>query len=468
MSFVVLLNLLVKPGWVVVENMVQNRVGHASYGLFAALLNLALITAVVADLGLAQHTTKRIAITPDYLTEYFPTVLPLKAVLSGLFLVATVATGALLGYQGYTLTLLALIASVVLLTQFTGFLRGALQGYQRFNTDAVLSVLDKGLAMLLVLGALGVGAALTLSGYVLIRLAAALFTFVVLYALLARLYGRVRYRPRLAHARLVLRESLPLAFIALLYGLNERVDGLMLERLVSAKEAGYYAGAYRWVDAVMMYLWTILPLFFAKFAHAIARRDEQRTLLWFGQRIVTVPLLLICAFVLFRGEVLFWQFTRSTPAELLRMTWCVKLLFLNVLVHAFFAIYSTLLTSTGHERPVSWLVAGSIVLNIGLNLLLLPRYGALAAAADTLLCAVFVSGGYVWLVARRARLAVPWATLARLLLAFGLLCAVWWGLRWWLHTWWLEAGLAGVMYVGILFLTGNVRVAELRQLLQRK
>nr|WP_281421361.1 polysaccharide biosynthesis C-terminal domain-containing protein [Hymenobacter profundi] len=150
------------------------------------------------------------------------------------------------------------------------------------------------------------------------------------------------------------------------------------------------------------------------------------------------------------------------------MTWCVKLLFLNVLVHAFFAIYSTLLTSTGHERPVSWLVAGSIVLNIGLNLLLLPRYGALAAAADTLLCAVFVSGGYVWLVARRARLAVPWATLARLLLAFGLLCAVWWGLRWWLHTWWLEAGLAGVMYVGILFLTGNVRVAELRQLLQRK
>ena len=227
----VLLNLLVKPGWVVVENLVQNQVGHASYGLFAALLNLALILAVVADLGLAQHTTKRIAHAPDYLTQYFPTVLPLKTMLSGLFLVVTVAVGALLGYRGHTLTLLALVGGMVVLTQFTGFLRGALQGYQRFNTDAVLSVLDKGLSMLLVLSALGVGITLALDGYVLIRVAGALFTFVVLYALLTRLYGRVRYRPQWGHTRLVLRESLPLAFIALLYGLKNLLKALTRKHL---------------------------------------------------------------------------------------------------------------------------------------------------------------------------------------------------------------------------------------------
>jgi len=465
-GFVILLNLLVKPGWVVVENLVQNRVGHASYGLFAALFNLAIITSVLADLGLAQHTTKRIATGPSYLAEYFPTVLPLKHALSAIFLAVTVGVGWLLGYRGHTLTLLALTAGIVLLTQYTAFLRGALQGFQRFNTDAVLSVLDKAVAIGLLLALLATG--LTLDGYVAARAAATLFTFVVLYVLLTRLYGRVRYRPRWQHARTVLRESLPLAFIALLYGLNERVDGLMLERLVSAEEAGYYAGAYRWVDAVMMYLWTVLPLFFAKFAHATHRRAEQRELLWMGQRIVAVPLLLICAFVLFRGEVLFWQFTQSTPAELARMTLCLKLLFLNVLVHAFFAIYSTLLTSTNQERPVSWLVAGSVTLNAGLNLWLLPRYGAPAAALDTLLCAVFVSGGYLWLVARRGEGLVPWATLARLAAAFGLLCAAWWGLRLWLDNWLLESLLAGLIFVGLLFLTGLVRVGELRALLQRK
>nr|GFD00530.1 hypothetical protein [Tanacetum cinerariifolium] len=60
-------------------------------------------------------------------------------------------------------------------------------------------------------------------------------------------------------------------------------------------------------------------------------------------------LLFAVAFVLFRGEVLFWQFSHSQAPELARMVLCSKLLFLNVLVHAFFAIYSTLLTSTRHQ-----------------------------------------------------------------------------------------------------------------------
>nr|WP_262905385.1 polysaccharide biosynthesis C-terminal domain-containing protein [Hymenobacter nitidus] len=146
------------------------------------------------------------------------------------------------------------------------------------------------------------------------------------------------------------------------------------------------------------------------------------------------------------------------------MTLSLKILFVNVLVHAFFAIYSTLLTSTNQEKPVSWLVAGSIGLNVVLNLIFLPRYGAVAAALNTLLCVVFVSGGYLWLVQRRAGVAIPWATIARLLLAFGLLCGVFWGLRLWLNQWLLEAVGAGLVFVGILFATGTVRLAELRAL----
>ncbi|MCR5889506.1 polysaccharide biosynthesis C-terminal domain-containing protein [Hymenobacter sp. J193] len=459
----VLLNLLVKPGWVVVENLVQDRLGHVAYGTFTALFTLATIVAAVSDLGTTQLTTKRVAANPEFLGEYFPTLLPLKAGLKVLFLGGTVAWGWVLGYRGATLTLLTLTAVGLLLTQYTQFLRGVLQAHQRFGADAVLSVVEKVLLLGLVLALLPFG--ITLSGYVGVRALAAGFTFVVLFALIARLYGRVRLRLRWDHARTVLQASLPLAFITLVYGLNERIDMLMLERLHSAREASYYAAAYRWVDTVMMFLWTVLPLFFAKFARATGQREEQRELLWFGQRVVTVPLLLVCAFVLFRGEVLFWQFTHSTAAEVSRMTLCLKILFVNVLVHAFFAIYSTLLTSTNQERPVSWLVASSIVLNVTLNLLLLPRLGAVAGAINTLVCAVFVSGGYVWLVARRAGVALPWAWLGRLTLAFGLLCAAWYGLQSGLQLHWLlESVLAGGIFVVLLPLTGVVQVAEVRKL----
>jgi O-antigen/teichoic acid export membrane protein len=462
----VLLNLLVKPAWVVVENLVQDRLGHVAFGTFGALFTLATIVASVSDLGTTQLTTKRIAATPEFLTDYFPTLLPLKTGLAMLFLGGLVAVGWLLGYRGHLLTLLALTGAGLLLAQYTLFLRGVLQAHQRFNTDAMLSVLEKLLLLALVLALIPVG--ITLNNYVVARSIAIGFTFVVLYALVARLYGWVRFRVSWDKARLVMKDSLPLAFITLVYGLNERIDILMLERIVSPQEASYYQASYRLVDTVMMYLWTVLPLFFAKFAHATSRPQEQRDLLWFGQRVVTVPLLLMCAFVLFRGELLFFQFKHSTPAEIARMTVCLKILFVSVLVHAFFAIYSTLLTSTNHERPVSWLVAGSVVVNVSLNLLLLPKLGAVAGAINTLVCAVFVSVGYLWLVQRRTGVPIPWAWLGRLALAFGLLCAVWYGLQVGLTLHWLpESVLAGVAFGGILFATGIVRISELRRLLPK-
>ncbi|AHJ97039.1 oligosaccharide flippase family protein [Hymenobacter swuensis] len=459
----VLLNLLVKPGWVVLENVVQDRIGHELFGTFTALLTLATIVAAVSDLGTTQLTTKRLAASPSFFTDFFPTLLPLRAGLGVGFLALTVGLGWVLGYRGHWLLLLAITAAGLLLTQYTLFLRGVLQAHQRFNTDAVLSVLERLLLLGLVLALLPMG--LTLDRFVGVRTVAVLFTFLLLVGLIRRLYGRVALRPRWAQARQVLLESLPLAFITLVYGLNERIDMLMLERLVSAREASYYAAAYRWVDAVMMYLWTVLPLFFARFAHATGRPEEQQKLLWFGQRIVTVPLLLVVGFGLFRGELLFFQFKHSTPAELLRMTQCLQILFLNVLVHAFFAIYSTLLTSTDHEKPVSWLVTGSIVLNTGLNFLLLPRYGALAGAANTLLCAVVVSVGYVWLVPRRTGVQLPLAVLWRLALAFGGLCAGWYALRTYAGLpWWLETGVAGIWLLVLIFALGIVSMSELRQL----
>ncbi|MBC7448169.1 MAG: teichoic acid transporter, partial [Hymenobacteraceae bacterium] len=46
------LNLAIKPGWILVENLVQNRLGHAAFGTFTALYALALVAASVSDLGL--------------------------------------------------------------------------------------------------------------------------------------------------------------------------------------------------------------------------------------------------------------------------------------------------------------------------------------------------------------------------------------------------------------------------------
>ena len=43
-------------------------------------------------------------------------------------------------------------------------------------------------------------------------------------------------------------------------------DQVMLERMAGDVPTGLYAAAYRWLDAFSMYLWIVLPMFFARFA----------------------------------------------------------------------------------------------------------------------------------------------------------------------------------------------------------
>ena len=74
-----LLNLLVKPVGIVVENLVQDSIGHEAFGLFSALFSLATIGAVFSDFGISQLATKRIAADKSYFDAYFPTVFAFSA-----------------------------------------------------------------------------------------------------------------------------------------------------------------------------------------------------------------------------------------------------------------------------------------------------------------------------------------------------------------------------------------------------
>ncbi|MBK0402590.1 oligosaccharide flippase family protein [Adhaeribacter sp. BT258] len=461
-----LLNLLVKPIGIVVENLVQNRIGHEAFGLFSALFSLATIGAVLSDLGISQLATKKIAADKSYFEAYFPTVFPVKILLALLFPILMTGLGFVLGYDAHALYLLFFIAFTFGLSQFILFFRATLQGNQNFNVDAVGSVADKFLLVFFVLALLPIG--LSLENFVYARTLATGLAFIALYYLITKLYGRLRIKLNRAHLKELLRDSLPFALITLVYGINERVDIVMLERLSSAKEAGLYAGPYRWVDAVMMYLWTILPIFFAKFALTVQDKNEQEKLLHFGQVVVSLPIIFICVFSFFYGELFFFQFSNSTAAEIAAMVQNLQILFLNVLVHGFFAIYSTLLTSSNFEKPVSKLVAASIILNLTLNFIFIPEFGSLAAAWNTLFCAVFVSVGYFMMVGRMVKIKLPYALLLKLVLLAVLLGWLFFGLDLLSGLWWLNTIMAGAAFLVLVFILQIISLAQIRQLKNRR
>ncbi len=455
-----LLNLLVKPVWLVLENKVQNQIGHAAYGTFGALFAFTFIFTAFTDLGIYHYVTKKIAATPAFMAAHFPVILPFKTLLAVVFPFFILLTGWFIGYQGVELYYLIFIGFMFTFTQYIQFLRGVWQAHQRFNLDSVLSVMERFILIFIVVALLYLG--ITLDTYIYARFASVLLTFAVLYGLFRRHFGRFSLQWNWAQLRLILKASLPFAIINLVYGINEKIDMVMLERLASSREAGIYAGAYRWVDAVMMYLWTILPIFFAKFAANLQEQREQQKLLRFGQVIISVPLIYGSIFVFFYGEKLFWQFTYSSAAELDLLRLNLQILFANVLVQGLFAIYSTVLTASNWELTVSKLVALSIVINVTLNYLFIPQYGSVASSVNTLISALVIAGGNLWLLRPKLGLKVPVNLLLKLALSGLLLAAIFYGLQLISGNWWFNSGLAGLLFLGLLFGLRILRWADLK------
>lgn len=444
------------------ENSVQDQVSHELWGMYAALLSFGFLFITLADLGINYYTTRTLASTPQQLKAFFPNLLTFKLVLVFVYPFTLGALGWLWGYRETELYFLMILALVHGGTQLMGFFRANIRAMQRFRLDAFLSVFER----ILLLGLVGLlfVAGLTIERFIYARLAAVMLTALIFYVILMRLYGWLKPRLEMPIIKQIARYSMGLAVVTMLASIHDKVDQVMLYRLAGKAENGLYAAAYRWMDAASMFLWTVLPIFYARFAFHSKDFAEQTRLLRFGQVVSAIPLIYLSVFVFFFGEKLFFQFAQSTDAELITMTACVKVLFLAMLFNAIFSVFSTLLTSTHHERFVNRVTIGVILLNIGLNAWLIPRYGAVASAATTVLSYLIMDLAFVWYIHQKLPVAVPWGQTGKLILLAGLTAgafALWQSLG---LNWLWVSGLSLGSFGGLILVLGLVDWAQIKSL----
>lgn len=462
-SFIVLLNILIKPIWLLIDAESQNKIGHADYGLFASLFALGHILATLADFGINQYITKKIAAESSQQKYIYPVVYYFKLSMMLLYPTILVLVGMAVGYQSRELFYLGLVGVAQALTQLLFFYRATFQANQRFMIDSTASVLDKFMLIGLVCLLLYTDT-MTLDNFVFARIASLGLSVVVYYAVSLKLFGFILPRLDLNYLTDLVRVSFPFALITVLYSINEKIDQIMIHRLShdhadAINHAGNYAGGYRWLDAIMMYLWTILPIFFAKFAHHLNEHSAKQRLFNVGHVISSVPMTFVCVFVFFYGDILFVQFNNSTASDISTMTSVLKILFISAFFQGIFALYSTLLTSTGHELKVSVMIIGSIVINIVLNyFLLVNNYGPIGSAYVTVISTVFLSICYVIYIDKYTGIKIPYSILLRLGVTYLLFGATFYLLDYIKLHWIVVTTLSGAALLIFSWFTGLIKI----------
>ena len=379
------LNLLIKPFWLFgIDIGVQNRVGAADYGMYFALFNFTYLFNILLDMGTTNYNNCSVARQAQLQEKQLSGIVTLRFLLGAVYMTVVFVLALVVGYRGLQLKLLFWTAINQFLNAFMLYLRSNVSALMMFKTDSVLSVLDR-LLMILFCGILLWGNVLKqpfriewfvycqTAAYVLAILAASLI--VVSHTRFRRLSWDWTF------FKTVLRNSLPFATLTLLMSCYYRIDSVMIERMlpenVAAAQAGVYASAFRLLDALVMVAYLFSVILLPLFSRMIARKENLRP-------IIKTSFSLLFVFCCSAVTILFAY--RQPLMELLyhnhieESVQVFSVLLFSIVPISFTYLFGTLLTANGNMKKLNITAAVGIVVNVTINLLLIPRIAACGAA----------------------------------------------------------------------------------------
>ena len=394
--WVLLLNLLIKPFWILgIDVGVQNAVGAEEYGFYFAIFNLAYIFNILLDIGITNFNTRNIAQQPKLINKHLSLILPIKMLLLAFYLVVTFSTGLLLGYGSRQFYLLAFLSFNQFLNSLILYIRSNFEALLLFKWDSVISILDR-VIMIVICGALlwlPHHPTFRIEYFVYAQTAAYLLTALTALTVLFRVTGFKRPRLSKPFTIALLKQSAPFALLVLLMASYNRLDPVMLQKLSPAGlgnfNAGIYASAFRLLDALTMITYLIsIPLLpiFAKLT------KFQSTELASTTRIVTSLSLvysLTAAITLSQMDIplmnLLYKEHTQASAEVFRV------LVFGIIPISLTYVYGTLLTAGGKLRQLNILALCTLAINILVNIFCIPRWGAVGSAWASLIAQSFMA-----------------------------------------------------------------------------
>lgn len=385
LGFLLLLNLIVKPVYIFgIDRTVQNIVGAEDFGFYINLFNFSFLFNILCDFGITNFNNRYIAQNNHLLNKQFSSILVLKLLLGVVYFAVTFLAAILWGYDLTDLRMLLFLGINQFLVSFILYLRSNVSALLLFRTDSMLSVLDRiimiGIISLLLWGRI-TSKPFRIEWYVYAQTAAYFLTFLIAFIVVIKKASFKKLNWNYPFFLMILKKSLPFAILVLLMSFYNRLDTVMIVRLLEGSEgkvqSGIYAHAYRMLDAAnniaFLFSMLLLPLF-ATLLKAKTRVDHLVKLSFSILYVVSVTATVIS--VIYRHEIMDLLYHEHIEES-------AKLF--PLLMGCFIAISTTyvfgsLLTANGNLKQLNFAAAFGMLVNIALNLVLIPKHGAYGSA----------------------------------------------------------------------------------------
>jgi len=377
----------------VVVVLLWRHLGADNYGRFATMIVYVTLVGVIADLGLQTVFIRDASRDRTAFTRYLANLLSARLLLSLVALVILAAALRLLSPALFPYTLAAFV--LLLTTSYSSLLRAVFYIRGRLGYEAIAIVAES--LLLLGLTIVAIEQRATWDAFLWVYAVSYLFTCLFAFGVIRwRWHERVTVRLEPAFVRRLLAAGLPLALAFTITTVYAQLDVVLLQLFKTFQVVGWYSAANKYIDAVAWVPQSAMGAVFPALS-LLAAGDRRRLVFAYEKSykmlaILGLPLAVGAGVTADSIVHATRGFEESIPA-LRILAPSVALLFVN---NAF--IYT--LTAINRQLDFTRLALFTLVVNVILNLVLIPPYGYLGAAAASTVTEVALFGGGWWLLRR--------------------------------------------------------------------
>ena len=355
--------------------------GDVGFGKYSFAVTFAGLFAILSDLGMGGLLTREVARDKNSVGKYFGNVSLIKTLLSVIVYVLIVITINLMNYPADTKLAVYILGFYVLFDSFTlNFFCPIYRAFEKMEYEALVKVIKN--FIIVALGLLVIYLDLGFVALVSAFLVGSIFGFVVGLLVVAKRFTKPKIEIDFEFCKEFVNKALPFAMAGIFVPIYFNIDKVMLSVMKGDAAVGWYSGATTLVYALLIipsaFNGSIFPIMSRwyitdKNSLKVLYEKSFKYLLMLALPIAVGTTILADRIVLL---VLGEEFVNSIIV-LQILVWVLVFMFLNNLI-------GSVLGAINKQMVGATFAGVAALLNILLNLLLIPEFGGVGAAIATI------------------------------------------------------------------------------------
>ncbi len=366
---------------------IARYLGAEEFGILSLAIALTGIFTIFTDLGLNTLTIREIARNKTLTRDYLINITVIKILLAILTLFIVFFTVNIFGYTEEVSYIIYLITFSIIFTAFTSIFNSIFQAYEQMEYMSVGNILNSAILFMGVV--IGIFCKLDIFFFAMVYIIASIVVLVYSFIIYTWKFPIPKINIDLSFWKLTLKEALPFGVTNIFGSIYYWIDSVMLSKMVGNEVVGWYNAAYRlmfvFLSIYTVYLASIFPVMskFYETSNEYLKFSYERSYKY----LLIISLPIAFGTTLLADKIILLIYGAGyIPAifALQILIWTVPLLFIN-------GLSGYVLGAVNRQMVLTKITFIGVVLNIILNLILIPKFSFIGSSVATVVTELILS-----------------------------------------------------------------------------